>query len=152
MPVWFFDSSALVKCYIAETGSLWTRSIIDDDDSVVYVASLARVETISALTRRLRRSDISQVEFDVACKESQLDMATQYEVVGLTERMIEEASELAQRHGLRAYDAVQLAVALNTNRIVLQVESTPLTFVSADLELNLAAAAEGLQTDDPNTH
>src|SRR6266550_1724751 len=141
MPVWFFDSSALVKCYIAETGSLWTRSIIDDDDSVVYVASLARVETISALTRRLRRSDISQVEFDVACKESQLDMATQYEVVGLTERMIEEASELAQRHGLRAYDAVQLAVALNTNRIVLQVESTPLTFVSADLELNLAAAA-----------
>src|ERR1700674_4243315 len=115
MPVCFFDSSALVKCYIAETGSLWTRAIVDDEDNVVYVSSLARVETISALTRRFRRGDVTQAEFDVACGESQLDMATQYEVVGLTEQMIGEAAALAQKHGLRAYDAVQLAAALDTS-------------------------------------
>jgi uncharacterized protein len=152
MRVCFFDSSALVKCYIAETGSLWARSIVDDEDNIVYVVSLARVETISALTRRFRRGDIAQAEFDVACNESQLDIATQFEVVGLTDRMIGEAVVLAQRHGLRAYDAVQLAAALDTNRVVSQVESTPLTLVSADLELNVAAAAENLQIEDPNTH
>jgi predicted nucleic acid-binding protein len=62
MPVCFLDSSALVKCYVAETGSVWTRSILDDENNIVYVASLSRVETISALTRRFRRSDISQIQ------------------------------------------------------------------------------------------
>jgi predicted nucleic acid-binding protein len=152
VPAYFLDSSALVKCYIAEIGSVWTRAIVDDEGNVVYVASLARVETISAVTRRFRRGEITQAEFDVSCNESKLDMATQYEVVGLSDRMIGEAAALAQKQGLRAYDAVQLAAALDTSRIVAQVEATPLTLVSADLELNMATAAEGLQIEDPNTH
>jgi predicted nucleic acid-binding protein len=152
MPVCFLDSSALVKCYVAEAGSLWTRSILDDENNVVYVASLSRVETISALTRRFRRRDISQREFDVACEQFRLDLTTQFERVGLTDPMIEEAASLAQTHGLRAYDAVQLAAALDTSRIVSQVELTELMLVSADIELNAAAAAEGLQVEDPNSH
>jgi len=67
----------------------------------------------------------------------------------LTEEIIEEAATLAKKHGLRAYNAVQLAAALDTSRIISQIESTQL---SADLELNAAAAAEGLATEDPNTH
>lgn len=119
---------------------------------MVYVASLSRVETISALTRRLRRSDITQAEFDEACKQFRLDLTTQFEIVALTERMIEEASTLAQQHGLRAYDAVQLAAALETSSVTSQLEATQLILVSADLELNAAAAAEGLKVEDPNTH
>lgn len=152
MPVCFLDSSALVKCYVAETGCVWTRSILDDENNVVYVASLSQVETISALTRRLRRGDITRAEFDVACKQFRLDLITQFEIVALTDRMIEEASALAQQHGLRAYDAVQLAAALDTSRIVSQVETIELTLVSADVELNAAAGAEGLRVEDPNNH
>lgn len=152
MPVCFLDSSALVKCYVAEAGSLWTRSILDDENNVVYVASLSRVETISALTRRFRRGDITQAEFDVACEQFRLDLTTQFEIVALTAQMIEEASTLAQQHGLRAYDAVQLATALETSRVTSQLEPAQLMLVSADAELNVAAAAEGLNVEDPNTH
>lgn len=152
MPVCFLDSSALVKCYVDETGSGWTRSVLDDENNVVYVASLSRVETISALTRRFRRSDIAQQEFNVACEQFRLDLTTQFEKVGLTDPMIEEAASLAQTHGLRAYDAVQLAAALETSRIASKVEATQLTLVSADLELNAAALAEGFKVEDPNTH
>jgi predicted nucleic acid-binding protein len=152
MPVCFLDSSALVKCYVAEPGSVWTRSILDDENNVVYVASLSRVETISALTRRFRRSDISQSELDVACEQFRLDLTTQCEIVGLTDPMIEEAVTLARTRGLRAYDAVQLAGALDTRRAVSKVESTELIMVSADVELNAAAAAEGFQVEDPNNH
>lgn len=152
MPVCFLDSSALVKCYVAEAGSVWTRSILDEENNVVYVASLSRVETISALTRRLRRGDITQPEFDVACREFRLDLTTQFEIVGLTDQIIEEASNLAEKHGLRAYDAVQLAAALDTSRVISQVELSQLIVVSADLELNAAAVAEGLNVEDPNTH
>jgi hypothetical protein len=62
-----------------ETGTPWMRSIVNDEENVVHVASLTRVEVISALTRRFRRGDITQAEFDTACQESQLDMANQFE-------------------------------------------------------------------------
>jgi hypothetical protein len=54
------------------------------------------------------------------------------------------------RIGLRAYDALQLATALDTSRIVSQVDAIKLILVSADLELNAAAAAESLTVEDPN--
>lgn len=152
MPVRFLDSSALVKCYVAETGYAWTRSILDDENTVVYVASLSRVETISALTRRLRRGDITPAEFEVACEQFRLDLTTQFEIVALTDQMIEEASTLAEKHGLRAYDAVQLAAAMDSRRVISQVEPNQFILVSADLELNDAAIAEGLNVEDPNTH
>jgi uncharacterized protein len=81
-----------------------------------------------------------------------VDIPNRYELVALTEVMIEQAATLANKHGLRAYDAVQLAAALDTGRVVSQVEATELILVSADLELNPAAAAEGLKVDDPNTY
>lgn len=152
MAAYFFDSSALVKSYIGETGTDWTRLIVNSEENVVHVASLTRVEVISALTRRFKRGDIPQAEFDRACLDSKLDMANQFEVIRITDRMIEEAATLAQTRSLRAYDAVQLAAALDTSRIVAQVEAAEVILVSADGELNAAAKAEGLKVDDPNTH
>lgn len=152
MPAYFFDSSALVKFYVAESGTTWVRSFTDSEDNIIHVSGLARVETVSALTRRLRRSDITPTEFNDACDDLQQDFATQYRIVGLTEEIIEDAAALAQKHGLRAYDAVQLAAALDTGRVVFQVDATKLTLVSGDLDLNAAAAAEGLKVEDPNTH
>jgi predicted nucleic acid-binding protein len=152
VPAYFFDSSALVKFYVEETGTLWVRSFTDDDANIIHVSSLAEVETVSALTRRLNRRDIDQAEFDEACEDLQQDFASQYRIVALTETIIRNAATLARRHGLRAYDAVQLAVALDTSRIISKIEATQLTVVSADAELNAAAMAEGLNVEDPNTH
>ena len=50
MPAYFFDSSALVKFYVAESGTPWVRSFTDSEANIIAVASLGRVETISALT------------------------------------------------------------------------------------------------------
>lgn len=152
MPAYFLDSSALVKFYVQESGSDWVRSLTDRDENLLYVVSLAKVETISALTRRLRRGDITKAEFDLACNEAEADFVNQFRVVELTSAIIEDAAMLARKHGLRAYDAVQLAAALDTSKIALQVESTQLTLVSADIELNTAAVSEGFQLEDPNTH
>jgi predicted nucleic acid-binding protein len=152
VPAYFFDSSALVKFYVEESGALWVRSFTDAESNIIHVSNLAEVETVSALTRRLNRRDINQTGFDEACDDLEQDFATQYRIVALTEAIIRNAAGLARRHGLRAYDAVQLAAALETSRIISKVEATQLTLVSADLELNAAAAAEGLNVEDPNTH
>ena len=59
---------------------------------------------------------------------------------------------LAEQHGLRGYDAVQLAAALELHAVRNRMGLTPLTFVSADSALNTASQTEGLMVDDPNAH
>ena len=66
--------------------------------------------------------------------------------------MLQQASQLADRHVLRAYDAVQLAAAVELNAQWIAAGTVTVTLVSADQELNAAALAEGLTVDDPNMY
>ena len=59
---------------------------------------------------------------------------------------------LAETHGLRGYDAVQLAAGVELNRLGKTAGLPPLTLVSADRQLNNAAATEGLLVEDPTAH
>ncbi len=63
-----------------------------------------------------------------------------------------EAMLKARVHGLRAYDAVQLAAALEVHRRHLSAGVGPVTLASADRDLNTAAVAEGLTVEDPTLH
>jgi predicted nucleic acid-binding protein len=76
-----------------------------------------------------------------------------YLAIDVTHEFIEAAIDLALRYNLRAYDAAQLASALTVRNVVSQTpEYAGFTLISADLELNRAAALEGLQVENPNTH
>ncbi len=59
---------------------------------------------------------------------------------------------LANSHTLRAYDAVQLAAALEILRQRHEAGWVPVTLISADHALNTAAMAVGVAVDDPNSH
>ncbi len=60
--------------------------------------------------------------------------------------------KLANTHRLRAYDAVQLATALDLHKDWTAHRLGTFVFVFADRNLNAAAIAEGLTVDDPNSH
>ena len=60
--------------------------------------------------------------------------------------------DLAERRGLRGYDAVHLAAALVVAAAQRDVGRPPLTFVSADTAQRQAAAAEGLPVEDPTAY
>ncbi len=66
--------------------------------------------------------------------------------------LLDAAIRLANTHNLRAYDAVQLAVAVEVNRFYQAAGSNPVMLVSSDRELNNAATVEGLTVDDPTAH
>lgn len=70
----------------------------------------------------------------------------------ITPALVGEAVTLANRHRLRAYDAVQLAAALDVYRDWSANRFGGFVFVSADRSLNAAATAEGLTVEDPNLH
>ncbi len=66
--------------------------------------------------------------------------------------IISRARDLLDRYPLRAYDSVQLASALVANQALVLRKLPPLIFVSADDRLVKVATAEGLATENPNSH
>lgn len=72
-----------------------------------------------------------------------------YAILPVTTADFVTAADLTQRHPLKAYDAVQLVVALRYGSIL---SGHPFTFVSGDSALLAAAQAEGLATENPFDH
>lgn len=153
MAVYFFDSSALVKRYVQETGTAWVLSLCDPmANTSLYVARIAGAEVVAAIARRERGGDLSASDAASAIRQFRLEFASMYRIVEITPALVLRAMDLAQTHALRGYDAVQLAAALELNALRLARGTSALTLVSADGELNGAATAEGLPVEDPNTH
>jgi uncharacterized protein len=151
--VYFFDSSALVKRYVQETGSAWVQALCQQaSPQDQYIARIAGVEVISAIARRGKAGDLSPSALATALNRFHEDFARSYEIVEISPAIVARAMEFARRRFLRGYDAVQLAVASGLHS-VRQILGLPvLTLVSADANLNSAAVAEGLVVSNPNDH
>jgi predicted nucleic acid-binding protein len=150
---YLFDSSAIVKRYINEIGSGWVIGLTDPTTgNHIHVARVTGVEVISAITRQGRSGSLSPAGVATALTDFRYDFTNQYEMVEITPRLLTSAMNLAEAHALRGYDAVQLAAAVHLNARRLARRKSPLTFVSADADLNAAALAEGLAVDDPNNY
>ncbi len=72
-----------------------------------------------------------------------------YDVVILSDTIVEYAQDLLDRYPLRAYDAVQLASTLVSNMRLIAANLSSLIFVTSDTRLLNAATSEGLQTHQP---
>lgn len=66
--------------------------------------------------------------------------------------VIDRAMLLAEQHGLRRYDAVYLAAALEVQDARASQNLPAMIFVSADNEQLRAAQAQGLFIENPNTY
>jgi predicted nucleic acid-binding protein len=155
MPVaCFLDTSALTKRYVAETGSAWVTALTDPaTGNECWLAAIARVELLAALALRVRTGSLTAIQAQQAEQAFRRDLALHYHSLPISSTVLNEAMRLVGAYPLRAYDAVQLAAALElrSQRATL-TGLAPLTFVCADRNLNRAAAAEGLSVDDPNSH
>ena len=153
MALYFFDSSALVKRYANETGSGWGLGLLSPAAGHrLYIARISGVEVVSAITRRERAGSLSQQDAAKALSHFYQAFAHSYNLVEVNEALVSEAMSLAETHALRAYDAVQLAAALELYRQRTSHGASAPTLISADAALNAAATAEGLIVDDPNIH
>lgn len=153
MADYFFDSSAIIKRYINETGSAFVDGIIDPAQANnILIAEITRAEVASAFARREKGKSLAPHGAATARAAFDKDVTDAYGIVAITPDLITLAADLATKHALRGYDAVQLAAALAANRDVTAGGHGALTFVSADGDLNLAAVAEGLTMENPNDH
>jgi hypothetical protein len=150
---YFVDSSTLVKRYVHESGSVWLSGLVTPTAGHdIYMARITTVEVIAALTRRARGGTIAAADASEACLLFRNDVLHDYEIIEMTATLLNRAMILAETHGLRGYDAVQLAAACEVNTVYMAHNLLSLTVVSADTALNSAATGEGLLVDDPNAH
>jgi predicted nucleic acid-binding protein len=55
VPIYYFDSSGLVKRYVSEVGSNWVISLTDPAaGNRIYVANITGVEVPAAINKRVR--------------------------------------------------------------------------------------------------
>lgn len=152
MSVYFLDSSALVKRYVTERGSLWVRRITAPSmRHGIIIARITWVEVLSALARRQREGNLPPDDVNRVVQSLRYDIETQYQIAEIGQQVVEKAGNLVMRHPLRAYDAVQLAAAAHIHDVLVQT-SAALIFVSADDKLVAAAQAEGLTAENPNLY
>jgi hypothetical protein len=134
----YVDTSSMLKLLIEEDGSERAELIWDTAD-VRASAALIVVEARAALAAAARDARLTAAKHREA-KGELAALVDQLSIVEITETLIAEASDLADREALRGYDAVHLAAALTVEADVV---------MSADVALCDAAERRGLHIANP---
>jgi predicted nucleic acid-binding protein len=137
----FFDSSALAKRYLPETGSVAVRRATRDASTAV--ARIAFAEIAAATARAAREGAIDITERDRALTALVVDLR-RWTVVELRPRVVSRVRELVTRHPLRGYDAIQLSSAIELRGVGRTVR-----FWCTDNALAAAAVGEGFTVVRP---
>jgi predicted nucleic acid-binding protein len=136
----FQDSNSIAKRYLNdEEGIAETKQAMDSAEFLA-ASFLAYVEVralLAAANRGKRFRTGSQ--YSRTLREFEEDWPDYFKI-SITEELILNAGELAEKRGLRGYDAVQLASAL----VLRESVADEVQFSTWDLDLNRAAIAEGL--------
>ena len=152
MPVYYLDTSALVKRYVQEPGTDWilslTNSVVGNE---FFTNWMYGPEIIAALARKERMGEISIEDKKSTASAFKMDWKEQYQIVEITAQLAEDAMELADKYGLRGYDVVHLAAAVVLHNLRNTLNLSVLTFLSADIDQLQAASAEGLEVDNPGS-
>jgi uncharacterized protein len=133
----YLDSSALVKLYIDESGSAAVSALVNRAEAVV-TARVTYAEARAAFARQRREGGLTSAALRRVVRELDAEWGA-YNIVDVADPVVRRAGILAERHALRAYDAVQLAFALDV-----RTAETDLEFASFDARLTRAAARERL--------
>ena len=150
MAAYFFDSSALVKRYVVESGTQWVRNLCNPTAGhSLYLVRIIGAEVVAALARRTRAGSLAPSTAQRVMAAFRSDFVSAYFVSELTFALVDRAMDLVQIYGLRGYDAVQLAAAVDVNAERHRYSLLPVTLISADSDLNQAAAAEELAVENP---
>jgi len=135
----YADASALVKRYVAETGSSDVVELTADA-SLVATALVSRAEVSAALARAVRSSVLDR-DAGRRAQRRFVKEWPEFARVAVTESLVARAEALAWEHDLRGYDAVQLASAITIRESV----GEEVVLATFDRQLWQAAPEVGLE-------
>lgn len=134
-------------------GTAWVRALITPTAGhTLLIAQVTPAEIVSGVARRRREGTIPARAAHAIRLLIDRHKRREYMVIALQAQVLLRAENLLETHPLRAYDAMQLASALESNDRLVAAGLAPLVFISPDTRLLTVASAESLKTDDPNAH
>ena len=134
----YLDTSSLAKLYVEEDDSPTIENLVKA--STVTVTSLiAYVEVRSAFARRFREKAFSAKEYKRIVSSFGKDWED-YMRIQITEGIVTQAGDLAEKHGLRGFDAIHLSSAMALREEL----SSPVLFSCTDKNLQIASRHESL--------
>lgn len=134
----YFDTSALVKRYVSEPGSLQVRAFLRRHD--LLSSAVTPLEVLSALCRRKHNGDLSQENFTAVLRRVRSDRI-QWELVEVGAVVLSRAEEIVQGSvGVRALDAIHLASLVTFQ----SASGIRIPFVTGDVRQRDAATYLGL--------
>jgi predicted nucleic acid-binding protein len=149
--IYFFDTSALLKRYLNEVGSVYIRRLLGMADSLFYQTFLTSLEVTSALYRQHRTRQLSAEDLSIFLKSYAAHSHEEYLLVPYSASVMDLSNRLIARHPIRALDAIQLASVLWL-RDHLPGNAPAPVFVSADDRLVRFSLQEHLHAENPEKH
>ena len=153
MPLNYFDSSTLVKRYIAETGSDWVTHVSDSEP--VATSLITVTEIASALARRTREGALTAQQRDILFRLFVTDLRSSV-LVDLNQTITQHAATFLLTAPvpvrLRSLDALQLASAQWSFARARRRGIATGTFVTADRALAAAAGWLEVPTINPEDY
>ncbi|MBN1944139.1 MAG: type II toxin-antitoxin system VapC family toxin [Bradymonadales bacterium] len=134
----FLDTSALVKLYVTEEGSTRVREQLAGCEQAA-ISRVAYPEARAALARRHREGGVTAEELRTAVEALDRDLGA-FVVVEMSQRVAQMAGDLAEKHGLRGFDAIHLASAIELYLLT----GSRILFLSHDTRQLEAARQEGM--------
>jgi predicted nucleic acid-binding protein len=132
----YFDTSALVKRYVDEPGSLGVRRLLRTRR--VTSSVLLRIEVLSALRRRRDDGTLGARTLARLLRQVEADDLS-WQLVPVSDEIVAAARNRVIEHSLRTLDAIHLVSAEALYR-----ERLRIPFVTADVRQASAARAVGL--------
>ncbi len=136
MAIVYFDSSALVKLLVEESGTDLAAQLWDGSDAAV-VSRLAYPEVRAALAAATCNHDLEEADLN-ASEAAWEEYWAALRPVELTQAVERHAGHLARQYALRGADAVHLASAM-------AIGDPGLIIAVWDRRLHAGAAAAGLR-------
>lgn len=128
----YFDTSVLVKRYVKEQGSAITRRLLQQYRFLS--SAVTPIEVLSILSRRRTLGELTERNF-VSIRSRLRKDRSYWELVEISEIVLNQAEDLARKTGLRTLNALHVASVLT-----FQVTSgLNIPFITADAKQRKAA-------------
>lgn len=134
----YLDASALVKRYVAEAGSADVAAAIAEA-RLLATAIISRAEVTAALAKAVRLGLATRNDAAAGLADFEADWPDLIRLE-VSEAVVARAASVAWQQGLRGYDAVHLASALQWQAAL----GDPVTVATYDRELWRGAQNSGL--------
>jgi hypothetical protein len=149
MPLFYFDTSAILKRYKSEKGSDVINELFErrKPDEIFVSSLLTAVEVFSSASRMLKGKVLTQEEYDSLTARFLRDFTSLFQVVAVDNALIASSVAVARDYQLRTADAIHFATIRQIRAAVAGADN--IIVVTGDERMIEACRIAGIEVINP---